>query len=45
MTAHDIFRVPIHHRVRQVETFDVGSCRRLDFLWEAEVATQLDHLS
>lgn len=43
-TVHDVFRVPIHHRIRQVETFDVRRCRGLDFLWEAEVATELNHL-
>lgn len=44
LTVHDVFRVPIHHRVRQIETFDICSCCGLDFLWEAKVATELNYL-
>ena len=45
LTVHDVFRMPIHHRVRQVETLDVCSCRSLHLLWEAEVAAKLNHFS
>jgi len=45
LTVHDVLRVPVHHCVRQIEAFDVCGCRRLNFLWEAEVATELNYLS
>lgn len=37
--AHDILRVPIHHSVFQVETFQVADSRRFDLFREAEEAT------
>ena len=36
---HDILGMPIHHRVLEIESFQVGNSGGLYFLWEAKVAT------
>lgn len=36
--------MPIHHRVLEVETLQVGYSSRFNFLGEAKVATQLRYL-
>lgn len=42
---HDVLGMPVHHRVLEVETFQVGYSSRLDFFGEVEVATQLRYLA
>ena len=36
---HDVLGMPIHHRVLEIESFQVGNSGGLYFLWEAKVAT------
>lgn len=43
LASHNVLWVPIHHSVHEIKPFDVCNCRRLDFLREAEVATQLNY--
>lgn len=38
---HDILGMPIHHRILQIESFQVGDAGGLYFLREAKVAAQL----
>jgi hypothetical protein len=41
---HDVFGMPIHDGVLEVETLQVGYSSRLNFFGEAKVATQLRYL-
>jgi hypothetical protein len=36
---HDVLGMPIHHRVLEIESFQVGNSGGLYFLWEVKVAT------
>jgi hypothetical protein len=41
--VHDIFRMPVHHSVLQVEAFDVSDCSRFNFFRKTKVTTELGH--
>jgi len=36
---HDIFGMPIHHRILEIETFQIGDSSGFYLFWEAKVAT------
>lgn len=40
IVSHDILRMPVHHRVSEIETFQECDRRRLDFFWKSKQSAE-----